>query len=388
VLKSFIIGSFGACGSKTQTTPEDSSGGSIANQSVTIGLGKVTVQDKAVVTVTGTTSFGGTVTFHLCGPADLAAQPSCIAGGTLIGSAKLVSGPSPATVTSDQATVTSAATAPVGASGNYCWRAEYSGDSSVGVPKSFDSSTTECFTVTPVTPTLTTQASASTTLNNPISDTASLTGTAAEPTSPVIQQGGPGTLGSPASGTITFTAFGPNDCSTQAFTATVSVSGDSASYGPVSFTPTAVGTYTFVASYSGDSPNTNAVPATACPDKSGKETVTVTDTSSETSGQTWVPNDTATVTSGSGKATLNGSLKLQLYTGTGCATGNEVSGQLYGPTPVTGASSATISSTNSTFTISGNGSHSVSWLVTFTPTANSNVSSSSHCENSTVTISN
>ena len=42
-----------------------------------------------------------------------------------------------------------------------------------------------------------------------------------------------------------------------------------------------MGTYTWVASYSGDSPNTNAVPASACPDTTGTETVVVSDTGTD-----------------------------------------------------------------------------------------------------------
>jgi hypothetical protein len=64
----------------------------------------------------------------------------------------------------------------------------------------------------------------------------------------------------------------------------------------VSFTPTAVGTYTFVAKYDSGSVNTNSIGESACPDTTGTETVTVTDTTSVTSQQDWLPNDTATVT--------------------------------------------------------------------------------------------
>ena len=58
-------------------------------------------------------------------------------------------------------------------------------------------------------------------------------------------------------GTIEFTAFGPNDpmCSeSAAFSSSGSVSGD-ATYDAAAFTPTAVGTYQFVAFYGGDANN-------------------------------------------------------------------------------------------------------------------------------------
>ena len=56
------------------------------------------------------------------------------------------------------------------------------------------------------------------------------------------------------------TAFGPDDCTTVAHTATITVSGDNTAYGGpgsvTEFTPDAPGVYTYVASYTGDSPNT------------------------------------------------------------------------------------------------------------------------------------
>ena len=89
---------------------------------------------------------------------------------------------------------------------------------------------------------LATQASANVVIGNPIHDTATLTGAS---TSPV------------AGGSITFKLYGPDDatCTGAAiFTATVPVSGN-ASYGSGDFTPTAVGTYRWIANYSGDTNN-------------------------------------------------------------------------------------------------------------------------------------
>ena len=86
------------------------------------------------------------MTFHLCGPTPLsdANYTQCATGGTLVGAVKPVSGPSPSTVPSDAYTITSA--------GRYCWRGDYSGDATAGVPASSDSSVDECFSVTPLTP--------------------------------------------------------------------------------------------------------------------------------------------------------------------------------------------------------------------------------------------
>jgi uncharacterized repeat protein (TIGR01451 family) len=105
-------------------------------------------------------------------------------------------------------------------------------------------------------PTLTTQASGSVSLGGAISDASTLSG------------------GSGATGTINFFAFGPNDSSCNgalAFTSSVSVNGDG-QYLSGSFVPSAVGTYRFTASYSGD--GNNKATATVCSDPN--ESVTVT----------------------------------------------------------------------------------------------------------------
>jgi hypothetical protein len=377
-LKSFVLGSLPGCTPTVKTTPQNASGGDIAQGSVSItGAGAITVQDKAATSVAGTSVWTGSVAFFLCGPADLAAQPSCISGGTSIGSVN-VSNLNP-TVTSPQATITSAAPSVGAAPFNYCWRGVFTVNIA-GVSGSTDDSTGECFTVTPVTPTLTTQASASPVqLNNPISDTATLTGTANEPGTPVIN---PTTAGGHAQGTITFTVFGPNSCTTVATTLTSSVNGDG-TY-TVSFTPTAVGVYVFDAAYPGDAPNTTAAATVACAAEPAAEAVTVTDTSSASSTQKWLPNDSASIASGSGKPSLNGTLTLQLFDGSSNCTTGAVASQLY-TQAVTAAASATIMSNNTSYFV--NATDNVSWLVTFT-SSDPNVAGSSHCESTSLTITN
>jgi hypothetical protein len=114
----------------------------------------------------------------------------------------------------------------------------------------------------------------------------------------------------------------------------------------------------------------------------------LTDTTSMASAQTWLPNDSATVTAANGTA-LNGTLSTQLYTGDNCGvtSGAAVSGQLYTKTLTNATSLAdrTVTSNNTTFTVTASGS--VSWLVTFTST-DSNVTGSSHCEKTSLTITN
>jgi hypothetical protein len=495
VLKSFVLGGFGACGSQVKTHPQDSSGNDITSISIGTGSAQPQVMDQAVVNVTGTNTFGGSVTFHLCGPADLVSQPTCISGGTLVGSAKAVSPPSPSTVTSDLATVTSV--------GSYCWRGDYSGDASVGVPAASDSGTTECFTVTPVPTTLATSAGAGPVLlGNPINDTATLSGTANRPGTPVIN---PTTAGGPAGGTITFTAFGPGNCTSVAFTTTVNVSGDG-TYGPVSFTPTAAGAYHWAATYSGDSPNTlasthnldcsdpnedvvvqqlftttvttpdagsgvslsnvpfntsvvdhavvqgaalggspsgtvtfficnpsqvsggvcatggsqvgspvNVTPGpganqssatpdavsanivgvwcfrgvftsatvgyTGSSDASADECFTVTDTTSASSAQTWLPNDSATITSGG--SPLDGTVTFTLYAG-GTCTGTVLytePGQA-----ISGSGPLTVHTNNSTVKVST--SQTVSWQIVYTPNSPFVTGTTTCVETTSISISN
>ena len=111
----------------------------------------------------------------------------------------------------------------------------------------------------------------------------------------------------------------------------------------------------------------------------------LSDTTSMASAQTWLPNDSATVTVANGTA-LNGTLSTQLYTSDNCS-GAAVSGQLYTKTLTNATSLAdrTVTSNNTTFTVTASGS--VSWLVTFTST-DSNVTGSSHCEKTSLTITN
>lgn len=373
-LKDFVLATFGSCSSSISTTAKDGSGGTIPAGGLSIGTGSVSVTDSANLTVNGAATWTGTIQFYLCGPLTSGACDGTINTGTAIGSAQTVNQSTPQPIASSAASVTSV--------GNYCWRATFTSGTN-GVPNASDdgSSTTpnpECFTVNPVTPTLTTQASGSVQLGNPVSDTATLTGTANRPGSPVIN---PTTAGAPAGGTITFTAYGPNNCSTAAFTTSVTVSGDG-TYGPVSFTPTAVGTYTFVASYSGDAPNTLGTGPSACPDTTGAETVTVTDTTGVSTAQNWLPNDSATITSAGGSP-LNGSLTLTLYDN-GTCNGNVL--YTTGAMAITGASPQSRSSSNTTVKVSA--STTVSWLATYTSNDPNVGGSTGHCETTSLVINN
>ena len=388
----FAAGTIGSCETGLTTTPQGDDGGAIP---ATIGTSaRVIVRDHADITVTGSDeAFDGTVKFFLCGPLALNSTSNCQTGGVQIGTpltGETVTGTAgAASVNSDEATLTSA--------GRYCWRAEYSGDASVGIPAETEpenaTDTAECFSIGPVTPTLTTTAGADVTLGSPITDTASLTGTAKQPGTDGVGPGG--TINATAAtqanagGTITFVVAGPNNCTVNAsLTVTgspVTVNGDNASYGPVTATPTTIGEYTFIATYSGSSPNTTGVGPSACPNSA--EAVIVTGNAAITSAQRWLPNDRVVVT---GPTALNGTLTVTLYPTANC-TGTAVPGQSYPFTLSNTASGTAFNTTNTTFFVgtkddgtAGGAAGNYSWLVHYDDTTLTDPAD--RCESSNLTI--
>ena len=342
VLKDFTIGPFGSCGSKV-TTQQSVNGGTTPIEAD----GTNSVSDSATVEVSGANDWSGTVQFSLTGPGATATPVN-------IGAPVPVSDETP-TVNSIAATVTSA--------GDYCWSAHFD-SATAGVPDGDDDGTNECFTVTPRTPTLTTTAGADVTLGQPITDTATLTGTANQPGTPVIN---PTTAGGKADGTITFTLFGPSDtgCGPQVqengqnLTRTETVSGDG-TYGPVSFTPTAPGTYHWVASYDGDLPNTNGVTHNADCTNTDEDVVVTSVKSSMTSAQSFIPNDSATISAPQG-GNLAGTVTFKAYESSDCS-GTAILTQ---NVAVSGASPQTVGTDNTTVkTTAAN----ISWNVSYDST--------------------
>ena len=223
------------------TTPQTAAGADIPAGGLSIGTGVVGVQDSAVVSLTGGTATpAGSVAFFLC---KVSGTALCDSGGTSVGSTNLTGTAYPVTVVSPTAYVTSA--------GRYCWRATFSGDSANGIPGSSDSRDSECFNVNPVTPTLATTAGPDINLGQTLSDTATLDGTATQPADPVINLTGTG--GAPGRRHDHVQALRADNCTTLAYTSpTVAVSGDGTYKTPSpQFTPTAAGTYHWVAVYSG-----------------------------------------------------------------------------------------------------------------------------------------
>jgi hypothetical protein len=299
-LKDFVLGSFAVCGAGLATTPSSTS----------IAIGS-SLTDSAAITVTGSSSPPaptGSVSFFVCGPS--AGISSCDpATGTAVGSPVNLTG---ATKTGNVYTVSSASYTPA-AAGDYCFAARWPGDANYTGGPYVDGSSTECFTVTPRQPGITTDQSAKPPTGAPlgtaITDTATLSNTAPKPD------------GSAAGGTITFTLYGPQAdpatpvCTgTPVYTSTAyAVSGDGtypkAGQAANSFTPTIVGTYEWVATYSGDSPNTLPV-ASGCGDEPSKLFALQP---SATTAQTWRPQDSISVTVASGAGDLKGNVTFKAF---------------------------------------------------------------------------
>lgn len=402
VLKDFVLGGFGECGSTTVTTPSLGDESPITSDPTIPAGGTLLVRDKAVVTVSGVQTFGGSVAFHLCGPADLAptvgvTQTTCATGGTKIGADKAVSGPSPATVFSDAATITRA--------GNYCWRAVYSGDSAKGVPGSSDSSATECFTVDPRQPTLSTQAidgaganlSAAVPFGTAVFDKATLGNTANRPGTAGPGPGDasidPTSAGGAAGGTITFRLYGPGTTTTACDTlaagfstaypngiqVTVTGDGDYTTIGNP-FTPQAPGIYHWKATYGGDAPNTlSATHNSDC--TSTAERVEIQQLQTTISTRQFVyPQDSARIAVPSGGGNLAGTVRFTLHSSLSeCQSRSNIRYDV--SRSVNGASPQVVGTDNTTYRVVDGTTH--YWNVSYVSTNQAHLGSSSVCTEST-----
>ena len=395
-LKALAIGGFGHCETELATTPTAAS--------VSIGTGSVSVTDTATLGVTGAQTWTGKLQFFLCGP--IATNLTCASGGTevLPAGGVTVTNATSQPITSGALTVTSAANDTTAAPGHYCWRAVFT-SGTTGVPSDTDSSANECFIVTPKQPTISTSATATVLLDGvtPIDDTATLGATANKPGTPVIS---PTTAGGAATGTITFKLYGPAATATctdpsqgvtgnLVATRVINVSGNgnykaSDGSGSGSLIPASVGSYYWVASYSGDSPNTLSVTGT-CGDTG--ETTTVTGAASLSTAQNWLPNDTAHVTSPAG-TTLAGSVTFTLYNDGTCGPHGAGTGTAkYGPisrnvvtqadaSPAPTANDRYVTTPNTTFFVtSANDEVAWSWWVSYDDTSLSDPADT--CESTT-----
>jgi prealbumin domain-containing protein len=262
----FVTNQLGECHTDVHTTPVDAAthGNPPASTIPAADANAdVTVQDKATIGVSGISSFTGSISWHICGRTDPSSTQLC--DGTT-GNVGVDLGSTPANANGDFFSPVVHITA----AGRYCFRAEFS-STTTGVPPGSDSSSGECFTIAPRTPTLTTNATAAVETGTALNDVAHLGNTAKQPgtggpagASPVGSIN-PTQFGDVARGTITFTLYSAgvsSHCGTAIATRTVNVSGngnynanDPAATGSGSLSP-GPGTYYWRAVYSGDPPNT------------------------------------------------------------------------------------------------------------------------------------
>jgi uncharacterized repeat protein (TIGR01451 family) len=210
----------------------------------------------------------------------------------------------PVTVSGDD-TYDAPASVPLTEVGTYTWSASYSGDSLNN--GAFDNGDNESITTGKASPAISTQASET---GNGVVGTATTSDTATV------------SGGVTPTGTITFTLKAPDG--TTSTIATDTVNGDGTySAGPVSITQ--VGTYTWSASYSGDSLNNRAV------DNGDNESVTsikatptIITTQDPASGSTGDTYKDKAILSGTFNQDGSGSITWNLYPTAACAEGSAV----------------------------------------------------------------
>ena len=365
----------------TVTTPSDASGVALSSP-VAFGT---TLFDKAVVTAaeTGGGNVVGAVNFFLCDPTQVQGGTGtevCATGGTaLSGNARTLV---PIGAASPPASmVLSSPGVAANAAGVWCFRAVFVPGNSTYTGSS-DASHSECVTVSPTTTTTVTTPSTTSdvAVNTVVTDYALVTGVA--------------NAGTPT-GSIAFYVCDPSQLTpantgvcaagTGSLVSTETAAAVAASNPPQSdatsdnVTLTVVGKWCFRAAYT----STNANYLNSADAGSEGECLTVKDTTSGTSEQDWLPNDSATFTSLGGTA-LNGTVTFSLHSGLTCA-GTAIAGTTEQFTLTDEASPATRSTTNSTVLVKV--SQDVSWLVVFA-SSDPLVGGSQKCETTSLTIDN
>src|SRR5262249_39067193 len=238
--------------------------------------------------------------------------------------------------------------------GAYYWIASYSGDSNNNPFTAACGASGETLTVSQSTPTITTQVSPSTITQTP------------PPTPPFA----PPTLttGFTPPGSITFNVFANAGCTgNPVFTSTASVTGNG-NYQSGTFTPSGVGSYQFVATYSGDSNNKPFISACGATGETlvvlaASPTIItqVTPSTLTLNGPTTSAFDTATLSSGFG--TPQGTITFNVYNANTVCSGSPLF--------------------TSTVSVNGNGSYastpftppgagSYNWVATYSGDANNN----------------
>jgi hypothetical protein len=250
----------------------------------------------------------GTISFSLYGPGDTScATPIATSSATVTGDGTYTSAPYTAT-----------------APGTYSWEASYGGDSNNASAEEGCGVPGETVTLNPPTPALSTRASLDGPTGTPvvsgqgIDDVATLSG------------------GTAPTGTISFSLYAPGDtsCATPIATYSVTVNGNG-TYTSPAYTTRPTGTYSWVASYSGDGVNDPVAPESC---GLASETVTVakaapTLVSTASGGSPTLDSPISDSASLSGGSDPTGSITFALYANASCAGSPVLSS---GAVPVSG----------------------------------------------------
>ncbi|MDQ6726796.1 MAG: right-handed parallel beta-helix repeat-containing protein, partial [Actinomycetota bacterium] len=273
-------------------------------------------------TLSGGVNPGGTIDFKLFGPSDTA----CAGPPLFVTSVPVTDG--------NGQYVTPPFTPP--GPGVYRWLATYAGDAqNAAAPSPACDDPTESVVVEAPAPTITTQASPGGPIGVALSDTAAVSG------------------GSTPTGGVSFALYGPNDptCTGAPVSTSTALLDATFKASSTPFTPTAPGTYRWLATYGGDDGNPPAGP-TACGDPAEQAVVTAAPTIATTATPATAPvpsqiTDTATLTGG---ANPTGSITFRLF----------------GPTDTTCTGTPALTSTK---TVTGNGTYTSDPYTATTPGA-------------------
>jgi len=310
----------------TTASPSVQIGGSISDSAVLAG-GRVP---------------GGSLTFQLFGPGDTSCASPINTAAVAVHS---------------NGTYASPAVTPT-AIGTYNWRVSYGGDANNN-PAGPTACGSESVSVNQATPSISTTASGSVAVGGNISDSATLSG------------------GYNPTGSATFKLYGPGDttCQTVIATSSTVVTGHT-TFNSAPFATNAVGTYNWVASYSGDTDNHAAGP-TAC----GSEPVTVTKASPAIS------------TTASGTVPAGGKISDSAALSGGYNPTGTITFKLYGPGDTTcqtvlATSTATVTGSgtygSAVFTTVGAGTY--NWVASYAGDANNNPAGPTACGSEPVSV--
>jgi hypothetical protein len=377
-LSDFAIGGFGQCGATFDTQ----------TSKTMLEIGETAPTDTATVHVTSTggnpPAPTGDVNFYLCFSSTTQITSCDPTGKTTFDTETLGSGgPTDYSVTSIAPTISSA--------GYYCFAARWEGDTTYDDGPYGDDGTNECFQVTPKQATISTQVNTEDPVapGDEVYDTATLGNTAAPSNG--------------TNGTITFTAYATDDptCSGDpVYTSVITVTGDGAyrskdgdanSDGVPAetddeFHPTTPGTYNWIAAYAPDAGDVNNLSkTTGCGDDHESSVVRTLQPTMDTA-QSFVPNDSATITVTDEAGALAGTVLFELFVDDETCSGDAAyTSAAIDITSGTGSDySKTVMSDNAT--AYGTDGTTFTWVVTYTSSNSGHESVSSPCGNETSSI--